>query len=95
MAWSVDRFGRSLQYLVGFLAEFHSLKIDLCLKQQGIDTTTPAGRALFGMMGVFAKFKRSMIQERVRAGLERARRDGKRLGRAPLAPKLRNESRRL
>jgi DNA invertase Pin-like site-specific DNA recombinase len=73
----------------GFLAELHALKIDLCLKQQGIDTTTPAGKALFGMMGVFAEFERSMIQERVRAGLERARRDDKRLGRPPLAPRLR------
>jgi DNA invertase Pin-like site-specific DNA recombinase len=89
MAWSVDRLGRSLQDLVGFLAELHALKIDLCLKQQGIDTTTPAGKALFGMMGVFAEFERSMIQERVRAGLERARRDGKRLGRPPLNPELR------
>ena len=67
MAWSVDRLGRSLQDLVGFLAELHALKIELCLKQQGIDTTTPAGKALFGMMGVFAEFERSMIQERVRA----------------------------
>jgi DNA invertase Pin-like site-specific DNA recombinase len=89
MAWSVDRLGRSLQDLVGFLAELQALKIDLCLKQQGIDTTTPAGKALFGMMGVFAEFERSMIQERVRAGLERARRDDKRLGRPPLAPRLR------
>jgi DNA invertase Pin-like site-specific DNA recombinase len=75
--------------LVGFLNELHALKIDLCLKQQGIDTTTRAGKALFGMMGVFAEFERSMIQERVRAGLERARREGKRLGRPPLAPKMR------
>jgi DNA invertase Pin-like site-specific DNA recombinase len=89
MAWSVDRIGRSLQDLVGFLAEIHALKIDLCLRQQGIDTTTPGGKALFGMMGVFAEFERSMIQERVRAGLERARREGKRLGRPPIAPELR------
>jgi DNA invertase Pin-like site-specific DNA recombinase len=88
IAWSVDRLGRSLQDLVGFLGELHALKIDLCLRQQGIDTTTPAGKALFGMMGVFAEFERSMIQERVRAGLERARRDGKRLGRPPLDPGL-------
>ena len=54
-----------------------------------IDTPTPAGKALFGMMGVFAEFERSMIQERARAGLERARRDGKRLGRPPLNPKTR------
>jgi DNA invertase Pin-like site-specific DNA recombinase len=88
MAWSVDRLSRSLQDLVGFLSELHALKIDLCLKQQGIDTTTPAGKALFGMMGVFAEFERSMIQERVRAGLERARRNGKRLGRPTLKPRL-------
>jgi DNA invertase Pin-like site-specific DNA recombinase len=49
-------------------------------ERKGIDTTTRAGKALFGMMGVFAEFERSMIQERVRAGLERARREGKRLG---------------
>jgi DNA invertase Pin-like site-specific DNA recombinase len=53
---------------------------------QGIDTTTPAGKALFGMMGVFAEFERSMIQERVRAGLERARRDGKPTGPASVGP---------
>ena len=88
-AWSVDRLGRSLKDLVGFLAELHALNIDLFLKQQGIDTTTPAGKALFGMMGVFAEFERSIIQERVRAGLERARREGKRLGRPPLDPKTR------
>jgi DNA invertase Pin-like site-specific DNA recombinase len=55
--------------------------IDLYLHQQGVDTTTPGGKALFGMMGVFAEFERSMIQERVRAGLKRARSEGKRLGR--------------
>src|SRR5215471_16861628 len=81
MAWSVDRLGRSLQDLVGFLSELHALKIDLYLHQQGIDTTTPAGKALFQMMGVFAEFERAMIQERVRAGLRRARDEGKALGR--------------
>ena len=80
-AWSVDRLGRSLQDLVGFLTEVHALGINLFLHQQGIDTTTPAGKALFQMMGVFAEFERAMIQERVRAGLERARAQGKRLGR--------------
>src|SRR5262249_31496086 len=64
MAWSVDRLGRSLQDLVGFLSEIHALKIDLYLHQQGIDTTTPAGKAMFQMMGVFAEFERAMIQER-------------------------------
>jgi DNA invertase Pin-like site-specific DNA recombinase len=83
MAWSVDRLGRSLQDLVRFLSELHALRIDLFLHQQGLDTTTPAGKALFQMMGVFAEFERAMIQERVRAGLKRARSEGKRLGRPP------------
>src|SRR5712672_1547643 len=81
MAWSVDRLGRSLQDLVGFLSELHALGIDLMLHQQGLDTTTPAGKAMFQMMGVFAEFERAMIRERVKAGLDRARAQGKRLGR--------------
>src|SRR3954454_23123324 len=88
MAWSVDRLGRSLQDLVGFLSELHALRIDLFLHQQGLDTTTPAGKAMFQMMGVFAEFERAMIAERVRAGLARARSEGKRLGRPPIAPAL-------
>src|SRR6516164_6034640 len=88
MAWSVDRLGRSLQDLVAFLSELHVLRIDLFLHQQGLDTTTPAGKAMFQMLGVFAEFERSIIQERVRAGLKRARSEGKRLGRPPLAPAL-------
>jgi DNA invertase Pin-like site-specific DNA recombinase len=75
-AWSVDRLGRSLIDLVGMLTEFHATGVDLFLHQQGINTTTPAGKAMFGMMGVFAEFERSMIQERVKAGLARAQRDG-------------------
>src|SRR3954462_15522914 len=58
---------RSLQGLIGFLSELHSLGIDLALHQQGIDTTMPAGKAMFQMMGVVAEFARSMIVERVRA----------------------------
>jgi DNA invertase Pin-like site-specific DNA recombinase len=81
MAWSVDRLGRSLKDLIGFLSELHALKIDLFLHQQGLDTTTPSGKAMFGMMGVFAEFERSMIQERVRAGLARAKAAGTKLGR--------------
>jgi DNA invertase Pin-like site-specific DNA recombinase len=88
MAWSVDRLGRSLQDLVAFLSEIHALRIDLYLHQQGLDTTTPSGKAMFQMMGVFAEFERAMIQERVRAGLARARGEGKRLGRPPIAPEL-------
>jgi DNA invertase Pin-like site-specific DNA recombinase len=88
MSWSVDRLGRSLQDLVAFLSELHALRIDLFLHQQGLDTTTPAGKAMFQMMGVFAEFERAMIQERVRAGLARAKSEGKRLGRPPIAPDL-------
>ncbi len=90
-AWSVDRLGRSLQHLVAFLGELHALKIDLYLNQQGIDTTTPAGEAMFQMMGVFAQFERAMIQERVKSGLSRARASGKRLGRPPVAARKRAE----
>ena len=80
-AWSVDRLGRSLQDLVSILAELHAKRVDLYLHQQGLDTTTPAGKAMFQVMGVFAEFERAMIQERIKAGLARARAEGKRLGR--------------
>jgi DNA invertase Pin-like site-specific DNA recombinase len=79
-AWSVDRLGRSLIDLVNLLQELHATGVDLYLHQQGVNTTTPAGRALFGMMGVFAEFERGMIQERVRAGLARAKLKGTRSG---------------
>ncbi len=85
MAWSVDRLGRSLQDLVGFLSELQALKIDLFLHQQGLDTTTPSGKAMFQMLGVFAEFERAMIKERVRAGLARARSESKTLGRPKIA----------
>jgi DNA invertase Pin-like site-specific DNA recombinase len=85
MAWSVDRLGRSLQDLVAFLGEVHAQGVDLYLDRQGVDTTTPGGKALFQMMGVFAEFERAMIRERVYAGLDRARARGKRLGRPQVA----------
>jgi DNA invertase Pin-like site-specific DNA recombinase len=81
MAWSVDRLGRSLQDLVAFLSEIHAVGVDLFLHQQGLDTTTPAGKAMFGMMGVFAEFERAMIAERVRSGMARAKNEGKHCGR--------------
>jgi DNA invertase Pin-like site-specific DNA recombinase len=80
-AWSVDRLGRSLQHLVAFLEDVHHLGIDLYLHQQGIDTTTPAGKAMFQMLGVFSEFERAMIRDRVNAGLARAKANGKTLGR--------------
>jgi DNA invertase Pin-like site-specific DNA recombinase len=88
-AWSIDRLGRSLQDLVGFLAELNAVGCDLYLERQAVDTTTPAGRALFQMLGVFAEFEREMIRERINAGLARARirgtRSGKPIGQPPLS----------
>jgi DNA invertase Pin-like site-specific DNA recombinase len=93
MAWSVDRLGRSLQDLVVFLSEIHALDVDLYLHQQFIDTTTPAGKAMFQMMGVFAEFERTMIQERVRAGMARAKAAGKHVGRPRLASEIEEQIR--
>jgi DNA invertase Pin-like site-specific DNA recombinase len=85
-AWSVCRLGRSLADLVGLLGELQARGVDLYLHQQGLDTGTPSGRALFGMLGVFSEFERSMIRDRVMAGLDRARSAGKRLGRPRTTP---------
>ena len=86
MIWDVSRLGRSLSHLVTLLEEFHAKGVDLYFHQQGIDTTTPSGKAMFQMLGVFSEFERGMIQERVRAGLNRARGQGVRLGRPPVPP---------
>jgi len=61
-AWSVDRLGRSLIDMLDFLRELHAKGVDLFLHQQGLDTSTPSGRAMFQMLGVFAEFERSMIR---------------------------------
>jgi len=94
-AWSVDRLGRSLQHLVGFLADIHAKGVDLYLHQQGLDTTTPAGKAMFQMCGVFAEFERAMIQERVKAGLSRAKASGKQLGRPRVSATVETKAREL
>ena len=72
---------RSLQHLVQLFAEFKALGVDLYLHQQHVDSSTPAGRALLQMSGVFAEFERAMLKERINAGLARARAQGKHLGR--------------
>jgi DNA invertase Pin-like site-specific DNA recombinase len=81
MAWSIDRIGRSLIDLLGTIQHLDACGVDLYLDQQAIDTTTPTGRLIFQVTGAFAEFERSMIRERVRAGLRRAVANGKRLGR--------------
>ena len=91
-SWSVDRLGRSLIDLVNMLQELHSTSVDLYLHQQGINTTTPAGKALFGMMGVFAEFERGMIQERVRSGMARAKSKGTKSGNAIGRPSVSAET---
>lgn len=80
-AWSVDRLGRSLSDLVAFLMEMQALGVGLYLHVQAIDTTTPAGKAMYGLLSVFAEFERAMTVTRIHAGLRRARAQGKRLGR--------------
>ena len=81
LAWDVSRLSRSLVDLVTTLDELHACGIDLYLHQQAIDTTTPAGKAMFQMCGVFAEFERGILSQRVKAGLNRARAEGKVLGR--------------
>ena len=81
LVWSVDRLGRSLQDLITFLNDIQSVGCDLYIHQSGIDSSTPSGKMLFQMCGVFAEFERGMIQERVRAGQQRAKSEGKHIGR--------------
>ncbi len=86
VVWRLDRLGRSLAHLVRLLEEFHALNVDLVSVTEALDTSTPAGRALFGMLGVFAQFERDVIAERVKEGMRNARRRGTRLGRPRLRP---------
>ena len=79
-AWSVDRLGRSLSDLIGIMSELDGAGVSLYLHQQAIDTTTPAGKAMFQMLGVFAEFERELIRERVNAGIARAKRNGVQFG---------------
>jgi DNA invertase Pin-like site-specific DNA recombinase len=93
MAWSVDRLGRSLADLVTGLQELHDARVDLFLHQQAVDTTTSSGKAMFQMLGVFAEFERSMIKDRVNAGIARikagaATKSGKPIGRPTISADL-------
>ena len=88
-AWSVDRLGRSLQHLVETLSDLRATGVDLFLHQQALDTSTPTGRAMFQMAGVFAEWERSTIRERVLAGLARAKLKGTKSGMAIGRPRAR------
>ena len=87
-SWSVDRLGRSLTDLLGILQGLHEKGVGLFLHQQGLDTTTTAGKAMFQMLGVFAEFERGIIRERVNAGLARAKASGVKLGRRRTKPSV-------
>jgi len=87
MAWAIDRLGRSLIDLLATIQHLEATSVDLYLDQQHVDTTTPAGKLLFQITGAFAEFERSMIRQRVNAGLARAKAEGKRLGRPAIDPK--------
>lgn len=92
-AWSVCRLGRSLQHLVSMLGDLNARGIDLYLHVQALDTSTPSGRAMFQLLGVFSEYERAMISERVKSSLARVRASGKVLGRKPLDPSKANRIR--
>jgi DNA invertase Pin-like site-specific DNA recombinase len=88
MAWSVDRISRTVKDLVTFLQELQAVNVDLFLYQQAVDTTTPMGRAMFQIAGVFAELERAMIAERVRSGLAKAKAKGTRSGKPIGRPRV-------
>src|SRR5690242_869266 len=83
VVYRYDRFARSLRQLVNALEEFRSLGIDFISLHEGVDTSTPNGRLVFGIFATIAEFERELIRDRVRSGLASARAKGKRLGRPP------------
>jgi DNA invertase Pin-like site-specific DNA recombinase len=93
MAWAIDRLGRSLIDLLGTIQTLEACRVDLYLDQQSIDTTTPAGRLMFQVTGAFAEFERSMIRQRVRAGLKRAVESGKQLGSPAIEKRIQTQLR--
>jgi DNA invertase Pin-like site-specific DNA recombinase len=81
MAWAIDRLGRSLIDLLSTIQHLEACGVDLYLDQQAIDTTTPSGKLMFQVTGAFAEFERSLIRQRIHAGLKRSVANGKTLGR--------------
>ena len=85
MVWRYDRFARSTQALVNALKEFKNLGIDFISYQENIDTTTPTGELIFHVMASLAQFESALISERVKAGMQRAKAQGKNISRPKLA----------
>ena len=81
VVWKLDRIGRSLQHLLQILQEFKNKKIDLIVTTQNIDTTTATGKLMFQLIGAFAEFESSLISERTKLGMDRAKKEGKKVGR--------------
>ena len=81
MVWRLDRLGRSLKHLLQLIEEFKKKGVKFFSLTEGFDTTTPQGELFFSIAGAFAQFERKLIQERVNAGLARAKAEGKVLGR--------------
>ena len=94
LVWDISRLGRSLQDLISFLNDIQSKNIDLYIHQQGIDTTTPSGKMMFQMIGVFSEFERNLIRDRVRSGMETAKRNGTKSGKKIGRPTNVNDSTR-
>ena len=95
MVWRLDRWGRSVADLVSTLQELQHLGVGFVSLTEALDLTTPAGRAMAGLLAVFAEFEREILRERVRAGLAHARLNGKRLGRPPSVVQQAVEARKL
>ena len=95
LVWRYDRFARSTQALVNALKEFHSLGVDFISYQEHIDTTTPQGELIFTVKASLAQFESALMSERVKAGMARAKAQGKRISRAPLARPLQTRIARL
>jgi len=85
LVWRLDRWGRSVTDLLATLQELDHLGVGFVSLTEALDLTTPAGRAMAGLLAVFAEFEREILRERVRAGLAHARRNGKQLGRPATA----------
>ena len=81
VVWKLDRLGRSLQHLIQVIQEWDKLGIDFICKTQPIDSTTPSGKLIFHIFGAIAEFEREIIRERILLGLERRKKQGKKLGR--------------